>query len=267
MSMLSVEGLRIAREDGTVIVDGVSFEVPLGASLGIIGESGSGKSLTLKALAGILPRGLEAIAGHARIGDDEISFPAEQRAAAAFARRAGTGMIFQDPSTALDPLLKIASQLGAVYRFRRGAQRRAWRQGVETLLDDVELDRDIAGRYPHELSGGQRQRVVIALALAARPAVLLCDEPTTALDVTVQARILELLDKLRVEHGLTTVFVSHDLAVVRALCPRVVVMQRGKVVEAGDFASIADDPTAEYTRMLVDTARALERPLTELRRP
>ncbi|HEY0188810.1 MAG TPA: ABC transporter ATP-binding protein [Cellulomonas sp.] len=252
----------LVRTATTTLVDAVSFTVPDGTSLGIIGESGSGKSLTLKAMLGLLPRGLTAAGGRIRVDDEELALPADPRRHAQFARRAGLGMVFQDPSTALDPLLTIGTQLREVYRFHHRGTRHA---PVAELLDAVELDAVLADRHPHTLSGGQRQRVVIALALAAEPRVLLCDEPTTALDVTVQATILALLARLRTERGLTLVFVSHDLAVVSRVADHALVLQHGVVVARGTIAEIVGSPPEGYAQMLVQTARDTERALHELR--
>ncbi len=254
--------VRTGGSEPATLVSSVSFSIPDGSSLGIIGESGSGKSLTLKAMLGLLPRGVDAVGGRVRVGDDELVLPADPRSHARFASRAGLGMVFQDPSTALDPLLTVGAQLREVYRYHHPRTRT---DPVADLLASVELDGGLADRHPHALSGGQRQRVVIALALAAEPRVLLCDEPTTALDVTVQARILELLARLRSERGLTLIFVSHDLAVVSRVVDHALVLQHGVVVAQGAIADIVESPPAGYAQMLVETARDMERALHELR--
>ena len=211
--------------------DGVSFEVAPGEALGIVGESGSGKSLTLRAVAGLLPPGTRQTAGEIAIGGR-------------------FGMVFQDPMSALDPLTRVGIQLREAC-VAGGAADPAAR--VRELLADVRLPdpERIARSYPHELSGGQRQRIVIAMALAGNPAVLLADEPTTALDVTVQHEVLTLLAGLRRERGLTLVLVSHDLAVIAAMCERVAVMRDGHIVEAGETASVLAAPAHPYTRQLI----------------
>ena len=214
---------------------GVSFEVAPGEALGIVGESGSGKSLTLRAIAGLLPPGTRQTAGEITIGGR-------------------FGMVFQDPMSALDPLTRVGIQLreaciagGAADPAADPAAR------VRALLTDVRLPdpERIARSYPHELSGGQRQRIVIAMALAGNPAVLLADEPTTALDVTVQREVLTLLEGLRRERGLTLVLVSHDLAVVASMCERVAVMRDGRIVEMGETSAVLAAPAHSYTRELL----------------
>ncbi|QBE48623.1 ATP-binding cassette domain-containing protein [Leucobacter triazinivorans] len=233
---------------GSLLVDGLSFSVAPGEALGIVGESGSGKSLTLRALLGMLPAGTRASGGEVAVG--------------------GTvGMVFQDPLTALDPLTRVGAQLREAVEAggASGSQARA-RARVRELLQQVELpDPDrIARSYPHQLSGGQRQRVVIAMALAGDPAVLLCDEPTTALDVTVQRQVLGLLDEVRRERGLTLVFVSHDLAVVASMCDRVLVMRAGAEVESGPTARVIREPRDAYTVSLLEAVPRLPDPAPAL---
>lgn len=234
MSAVAVRGLRLNSRDRP-LVNGVDLAAASGEALGIVGESGSGKSLTLRAILGLLPRGIERTAGEIEVAGR-------------------VGMVFQDPLSALDPLMTVGAQVAEVCRHVRGMSRAAAKARVLELFGLVGLPdpADRARRYPHELSGGQRQRVVIALALAAEPDVLLCDEPTTALDVSVQAQVLELLDRLRRELGLTLVFVSHDVAVVAHVCSRIVVMRAGAVIEEGTTEAIVAAPTHEYTRLLLD---------------
>jgi ABC-type glutathione transport system ATPase component len=232
VSAVSVTGLVLAAGDHE-LVHGLDFSVEPGEALGIVGESGSGKSLTLRAVLGLLPRGITRTGG---------SIAVDGRA----------GMVFQEPLSALDPLMTVGAQVAEVCRHARGMSRAASRERVRELFALVGLPEDRIRRYPHELSGGQRQRVVIAIALAAEPDVLLCDEPTTALDVTVQARVLALLDRLRRELGLALVFVSHDVAVVAQMCSRVLVMRDGVVVERGDTLELVADPRDPYTKALLD---------------
>ncbi|GAA2188370.1 hypothetical protein GCM10009786_17180 [Leucobacter alluvii] len=243
---VSIRGLRIATTSGAVLVGeraGIDLELQAGEALGIVGESGSGKSLTLRAVLGLMPRGLRIASGSIAVGGS-------------------VGMVFQEPLTALDPLTRVGRQVRAAVRSADpGLGARAADERVHDLLDQVRLVDTvrIASSYPHQLSGGQRQRVVIALALAGSPDVLLCDEPTTALDVTVQRDVLLLLRELRVERGLTLVFVSHDLAVVAAMCERVVVMARGEIVESGAVAALVAAPSAAETRALLAAVPALPR--------
>ncbi len=246
---VAISGLVVeTRErDPRPLVDGVDLAVAPGEALGIVGASGSGKSLTLRAVLGLLPGGTRVSAGSAEAGGR-------------------AGMVFQDPQTALDPLTRVGTHLVEALRARDAEQRiRAGRGALRAralaLLDRVHLpDPERSFRaYPHELSGGQRQRVVIALALAGDPDALLCDEPTTALDVTVQRRVLAELDELRRERGLTLLFVSHDLAVVAALCERIAVMDRGRVVETGTIEQLQRDPRHPATRALLAAAPRLPR--------
>ena len=228
---------------GATLVDGVSLAAAPGEALGIVGESGSGKSLTLRAVLGLMPSGVALESGSAAAGGR-------------------VGMVFQDSLTALDPLTRVGTQLAEAVRAAepRGTGRTAADRTarVHELLASVRLGgvagadvARVARAYPHELSGGQRQRVVIAMALAGEPQVLLADEPTTALDVTVQREVLELLGQLRRELGLTLVFVSHDLAVVSQMCDRIVVMRAGQIVEQGTTAQILSNPAAGYTAGLL----------------
>lgn len=235
-----VSGLRVAatgtRGTAAELVRGVDFAAAPGSALGIVGESGSGKSLTLRAVLGLLPAGVRVMNGEIAVGGP-------------------VGMVFQDPLTALDPLTRVGAQLRAAVlaASAENRDRAAADARVAELLRDVRLSdpERIARAYPHELSGGQRQRVVIALALAGDPAVLLCDEPTTALDVTVQRGVLELLAELRRARGMTLLFVSHDVAVVAELCDELLVMRGGEIVEAGRTADVIAAPASPYTRELL----------------
>ena len=232
-----VEAMGTARE----LVHGIDLDVAPGEALGIVGESGSGKSLTLRAVLGMLPTGT-------RISGGEVAV-------------AGSiGMVFQDPLTALDPLSRVGSQVREAMRAADGPSAGGTMSSrVVELLRSVRLPdpERIARSYPHQLSGGQRQRVVIAMALAGDPGVLLCDEPTTALDVTVQREVLALLQTLRRERGLTLVFVSHDLAVVSSMCDRVVILRDGRIVEMGETSRVLSAPQEPYTRALLDAVPQL----------
>ncbi|WP_083879158.1 ABC transporter ATP-binding protein/permease [Leucobacter salsicius] len=247
---LRVADLTIRPSDNSSsigLVRGISFAAVPGEALGIVGESGSGKSLTLRALLGSMPAGVYVSHGSAETGGR-------------------VGMVFQDPLTALDPLTRVGTQLGEAVAAAAGSEGSATGRDrkhertarVRELLALVQLPGDrIARAYPHELSGGQRQRVVIAMALASNPDVLLCDEPTTALDVTVQREVLELLRDLRRTRGLTLVFVSHDLAVVSTMCERILVMRGGMLVEQGSTDDVLHIPKDAYTRMLLDAVPQL----------
>ena len=241
--VLAVEGLAIDLDiDGRRLtpVDGVSFTVGRGETLGIVGESGSGKSLTLRGVLGILPEG----AG--RRGT--VSLPR-----ATEGERPRVALIFQEPMLALNPTMRVGDFIGEAVRARGGTPRRAVRATVLQLMDDVGIPEPErrARMWPHELSGGLRQRVMIAAALAIEPDVLLCDEPTTALDVTVQAQILTLLKRLSRERGMGMVFVSHDLAVVGTVSDRIAVMYAGRLVEAGSADQVLHRPQHPYTAALL----------------
>jgi peptide/nickel transport system ATP-binding protein len=258
---LSVKGLRVVTSERQPVelVRGVDLQLDAGGSLGIVGESGSGKSLTLRAIMGILPRGLSAF-GEASLGDQVIPLQGRRLSRS---RRGRLGMVFQDPLAALDPVMTIGDQV-AEYPRRVGKQSRAAarRRAIELLtivrLPDPE---GRAGAYPHQLSGGLRQRVMIAVALSTDPAVLLCDEPTTALDVTIQAEILALLDDLRRHLGVAIMFVSHDLAVVSEVCDNVVVMYSGGILEAGPVQSVLRTPRHPYTLGLLRATPDVRGPL------
>ncbi len=235
---LAVTGLRITGE--TELVHGIDLSLEPGEALGIVGESGSGKTLTLRAVTGLLPRGLRVSGGQVEVGGR-------------------VAMIFQDPLSYPDPMTRVGSLLAEVCRARHGGSVVSARARARDLFADVRLpDPDaLLRRYPHQLSGGQRQRVLLAIALATEPDILLCDEPTTALDVTVQAEVLALLAELRAGRGLSLLFVSHDLAVVASLCGRVVVFRDGVLVETGLTADIVNRPTHVYTKALVDAVLPL----------
>lgn len=249
---LAVRDLQIGHPTtGHDIVHGVSFDLPRGGVVGIVGESGSGKTLTCRAILGILPTPLEVTGGSVSI---------EGRDTSTLSPREWTGLrgstisaVFQDPASYLNPSIPVGRQVAEVLRVKVGLGRREARERTLDLLTAVQL-RDPAkvyGQYPFELSGGMLQRVLIAAAIAAEPQVLIADEATTALDVTVQAEILDLLAELRESTGLALVVVSHDLAVVAQLVDEVLVMRDGKVVEQGPVARVLHDPQHEYTQLLV----------------
>lgn len=250
---VTIDGLTIrSAATGATLVDGVSLALRRGGVTGIVGESGSGKTLTCRSLLGVLPDGVDIVAGRIEIdGDDVTGFGERQWAAL---RGRVVSAVFQDPGSYLNPSLRIGRQLVEVLRVVRGLPRRAARAEAVALLDAVRLrDPDaVFRRYPHELSGGQLQRILIAIALALEPRVLIADEATTALDVTVQAEILDLLRDLQERSGLTLLVVSHDLAVIAQLCDEIVVLKDGAVVEAGPAEKIVHDPHHPYTRLLIE---------------
>lgn len=263
--LLDLAGLTVTSSEGSTLLDKVSFTLDSGQRLGLIGESGSGKSLTALAIIGLLPDGLTATGSVALAGQEMIG-TAEKTLIPVRGR--DVAVVFQEPLSALDPLMRLGKQLAEPFRRRARAEgstltRRQLSQAVLEGLDEVHLpDRErIARAYPHEVSGGQRQRVALALALAGRPRLLIADEPTTALDVTIQSDILELLDGLVRERGMGMLFISHDLAVVARVTSDVIVLEHGVAVERGTLSEILTSPQHPYTRELVDSARQLDRAL------
>lgn len=255
MSLLEVAGLTVAA-GGRRLVDDVSFSVAAGERVGVIGESGSGKSLTSLGVTGLLGDGLTASGSVLLEGMQVVGSPDRMLRPL---RGPVASVLFQEPLTALDPLMRVERQIAEPIRRHLGLRGAALKTAVRQALEDVSLpDPRIARAFPHELSGGQRQRVATAIALAAAPKLLIADEPTTALDVTVQDEILALLDRLVSERGMALLFISHDLAVVSRMTDRVIVMRRGEAVEQGPIAEIVGDPRHPYTQALVASARALD---------
>ena len=246
--------------DGRRVVDGISFEVPDGARVGLIGESGSGKSLTALAILGLLPDGASAAGSIRWNGRELIGLDDRQLAEL---RGDEIGIVFQEPRTALNPIRTVGRQIAESIRIhekasKRDAAARAVAEAARVALPDPER---IVNRYPHQLSGGQRQRVAIAMALACRPRLLIADEPTTALDVTIQAEILELLQSLVADDGMSLVFITHDLAVLSQIATDGVVLEDGRVVERAPVARLLTAPSSPVTRgLLRDATATLWRP-------
>ncbi|MBV9754706.1 MAG: ABC transporter ATP-binding protein [Hyphomicrobiales bacterium] len=253
--LLRVRDLSVAFRQGdseTLAVDHVSFTVDRGETLAIVGESGSGKSVSALSI----PRLLNYPAAHHPSG--EIWFAGQDLLQASEAelrdvRGNDITMVFQEPMTSLNPLHTVERQIGEILAVHKGIEGRKARERTLALLEEVGIRnaRNRLGAFPHQLSGGQRQRVMIAMALANEPKLLIADEPTTALDVTVQAQILALLKSLQNRNGMAMLFITHDLNIVRRIADRVCVMQRGKIVEAGDTTTIFASPQHPYTRMLI----------------
>jgi len=248
MSLLEVKGLQMTIGDFPILRS-IDLGVDGGEVLGVIGESGSGKSMTALSIMGLLPAGARA-SGSISLGGTELLSKSEREMCAV--RGKDVGMVFQEPMTALDPLKTIGQQVAETIWVHGAASRREALREADRVLERVGLpaDRFPRDRYPHELSGGQRQRVVIASAIALKPKLLIADEPTTALDVTTQARILELLKRLVDEDGMAMVLITHDLAVVAGIADDVAVMRHGEVVEAGPTAEVFRTPRHPYTRQL-----------------
>jgi ABC-type dipeptide/oligopeptide/nickel transport system ATPase component len=247
--LLNVEGLNVTFGAASAVRD-VSFSMSAGQALGLVGESGSGKSVTSLAIMGLLP--VQArISGSIRFAGDELltASPDTLRRL----RGRAISMIFQEPMTALNPLMRVGDQIAeAVLAHKRVSGKEAWQRVVAAMNEVAIPDPERRARdYPHQLSGGQRQRVMIAMAIVNRPQLLIADEPTTALDVTVQAQILDLLQHLREKFSLSMLFISHDLGVVSRVSDRVTVMYRGQILESGSAHQVFTSPAHEYTRGLL----------------
>jgi peptide/nickel transport system ATP-binding protein len=250
--LLRIEGLTIspAADPQRLLVNNVSFALATGKTTCIVGESGSGKSLSALAIMGLLPSALQRQAGHVVFqGHDLTAYSGTQMQDI---RGKRIGMIFQEPMTSLNPVLNVGYQIGESLAVHLGLSGKALKTKVAALLEQVGIPPERAASYPDELSGGQRQRVMIAMSIACEPAMLIADEPTTALDVTVQAQILALLAELKQRMNMGMLFITHDFGVVADIADDVVVMFRGQVVESGPVSEVLGNPQHPYTRALLD---------------
>lgn len=260
--LLQVKNLNIEFHDHILpesVVNDVSFELDEGELLGLVGESGSGKSMTALAIAGLLSRHDMKKTGEILFeGKDLLTCPRGELRAI---QGNEIGMIFQEPMTSLNPVKKIGWQVGESLRIHTELSKEEIKARVLAMLGEVELkDPELVyEQYPHELSGGMRQRVMIASAMICSPKILIADEPTTALDVTIQAQILALLKRLSEKEGMAVLFISHDLSLVRTLCGRVIVMQQGRMVEQGSTEQIFCHPSEDYTKLLLSSVPVCER--------
>ncbi|PSM16635.1 MULTISPECIES: ABC transporter ATP-binding protein [Nitratireductor] len=253
--LISVRDLSVAfsqDEKQSLAVDHVSFDIGRGETVALVGESGSGKSVTALSVLKLLPYPAASHPSGEILFDGQDLLGAKEQALRKIRGRDIT-MIFQEPMTSLNPLHSIEQQVGEVLKLHQGMSDTAARARTLALLEEVGIrePEKRLGAYPHQLSGGQRQRVMIAMALANEPQLLIADEPTTALDVTVQAQILELLDELKRKNGMSMLFITHDLGIVRRIADRVCVMTKGRIVEAGPTQEIFDNPQHDYTRHLL----------------
>ena len=242
------------------VIDGVSFDVNEGEVLGIAGESGSGKTVTLLAVMGLITDPNAVISGSIKYRGRELVGlrPADMRKL----RGREIAMIFQDPMTALTPVYTIGWQISEQIRTHQSvSKKQAWTRAIDLLAEvNIPKPEEAVHRYPHQLSGGMRQRAVIAMALSCNPALLVADEPTTALDVTVQAQILDLLRKLQQSHGSAIIFITHDLGVMAELADRIMIMYAGRIVERAGRAEVFASPRHPYTRALLESIPPLDGP-------
>ena len=256
MTLLEVRNVHLAI-GGVELIRDLSFSIDTAQRLGLSGESGSGKSLAALAIMGLLPY-RSTVSGSIRLSDQELVGLDERR----YSKLRGDriAMIFQEPMTSLNPLMRIGKQIGEVLRIHEGLSRPASYAQATALLERVGFDQPAqqARAFPHQLSGGQRQRVMIAMAIACNPDIVLADEPTTALDVTVQAQVLDLLAELTSEHGCALMLISHDLAVVANVCDHIQVMYGGAIVESATTSELTHFAEHPYTRALLATSRGLD---------
>ncbi|MGG0719815.1 ABC transporter ATP-binding protein [Robertmurraya massiliosenegalensis] len=248
-------GIQFNTGEGTVQpIRGVNFSLRKGETLGIVGESGSGKSVTSLAVMGLLPeKKSKIVSGRIHFNNQDITHLSERQ----YRKLRGNemSMIFQEPMTSLNPVFTIGEQLSEPLKQHKKMSKKDRREAIINVLKQVGIPRaeQIINEYPHQLSGGMRQRVMISLALLCEPKLLICDEPTTALDVTIQAQILELMKKIKEEQNMSLLFITHDLGVVAEMCDRVVVMYAGEIVEGAEINELFDSPLHPYTKGLIDS--------------
>lgn len=267
--LLKIENLRIelqTRAGVAPVIDDLSFELAAGEAISFVGESGCGKSMTALSIMGLLPEGI------GRVASGAIQFAGEELTTASRPRLRDLrgndiSMIFQEPMTSLNPVYTVGEQIAEVLRAHQGLSRRAaWNMAIE-LLDAVRIPnaKSRVSSYPFQMSGGQRQRVMIAMALACKPKILIADEPTTALDVTVQAQIFDLLRDLRRDTGTAIILITHDMGAVAEMADRVIVMYAGRKAEIGPVEQIIEHPRHPYTKGLISCVPHIHTPLTEER--
>ncbi|MDJ1637403.1 ABC transporter ATP-binding protein (plasmid) [Agrobacterium tumefaciens] len=265
-AVLSVKNLKVAFGRKQVVHD-LSFDIAPGSTLAVVGESGSGKSVTSLAIMGLLPDGVAKASGSIKLDGRELLSLTETEMCGI--RGGKISMIFQEPMTSLNPVQKVGVQIGEVISIHRGLRGKELRNAVLEMLRKVGIpdpERRI-NNYPHTFSGGMRQRVMIAMALACNPSVIIADEPTTALDVTVQAQILELLKELQRETNVALLFITHDMGVVAEIADRVLVMRAGQVVESGSVETVFTEPESPYTRVLIEAAPSVAGKLIAIDQP
>ncbi len=258
--LLQVKDLRshFFTEEGVVkAVDGVSFDLAEGETLGIVGETGCGKTVAALSIMRLLSSPGQIVGGEVLFKGEDILKKSDDEM-----RRIRGGeisMVFQDPATSFNPVFNIGDQIAEILQVQMGLDKRKALEKARDMLELVKIPKagEMLHQYPHELSGGMRQRAMIAMALACKPDLVIADEPTTALDVTIQAQILEILKELIRDFHVSVLLITHNLGVVAEICDRVAVMRRGKIIEQGDVKQVFNKPKSEYTRDLLDVVRAL----------
>lgn len=267
--LLSVKDLTVAFNN-TPVLRGVSFELRKGETLGIVGASGSGKSLTALAIMRLLDydRNAKILAGSLllRRGGDVVNLMNLNREGMRLIRGREISIIFQEPLTALNPVMTVGKQIAEVIREHSDGTRRMAKEEALEMMNTVRIS-DVRKRfkeYPHQLSGGMRQRVMIAMALACRPRILIADEPTTALDVTVQGQILALIQQLQVDNNLSVIFITHDMGVIAAVANRTIVMKGGEVIESAETKELFNRPRTEYAKSLIEAVPKIDARRTTL---
>ena len=261
---LTIDNLKISIGE-THVLRGVSLEVEAGEVRGLVGESGAGKSMLGRAVLGLLPANAAVTSGHIAFEGRDLLAMREAERRELLGRR--IALIPQDPMTSLNPVKRISAQIGNLLRHHLKLSRRAALQRAAELLSEVAIREPerVLSLYPHEISGGMRQRVLIAMAFACNPALVIADEPTTALDVTVQRQVLQLVERLRRRHGSAVLFITHDLGVVAKICRSMTVLHAGRVLEEGETAEVLVRPRHAYTRALLAATPRADRPAEALR--
>jgi dipeptide transport system ATP-binding protein len=261
---LTIEQLKVAIGDALVL-RGVSLQVQPGEVRGLVGESGAGKSMLGRAVLGLLPANATVTSGHIAFEGRDLLNMREAERRSLLGRR--IALIPQDPMTSLNPVKRVGAQIGSLLRHHLGLSKRAALVRGAELLAEVAIREPerVLSLYPHEISGGMRQRVLIAMAFACDPSLVIADEPTTALDVTVQRQVLQLVERLRRRHGSAVLFITHDLGVVAKICRSVTVMHAGRVLEEGETAEVIVRPRHAYTRALLAATPRADRPAEALR--
>ena len=252
--ILKIQDLRVHFKDAApdrFAVDGVSLSIRAGEMVGLVGESGSGKTVTAMSICGLLPKAKAEFSGSITLDGKEIFDCPDSDILGLLGDE--LGIVFQEPMTSMNPVMRIGPQVEECLRIHTKLTKQQRKERALEAMTWAELDNveELYNKYPHQLSGGMLQRVMIAAAIISRPKLLVADEPTTALDVTIQAEILELLQRLNREHGMAILLISHNLRVVRKLCTRVAVMQRGRIVEDRPVEDVFRQPAHEYTRNLL----------------